>query len=149
LEMWTQREPAWRQDGPAAFAVWLAMRRSGLLAEADRVWDALQAQHGTGLNLGNRKVALGELRTQFGSDNALAGREQAAWWLYGGNAARSAIRPKPPALESALWQLDTFQTSAARVFLESAVRAQEARPQPVLAGAFPIVVGDKVIFRGA
>src|SRR5262249_43434558 len=65
LEMWTQREPAWRQDGPAAFAVWLAMRRSGLLAEADRVWDALQAQHGTGLNLGNRKVALGELRTQF------------------------------------------------------------------------------------
>ena len=46
-------------------------------------------------------------------------------------------------MESTLWHLDTVQTSAARAYLENAVRAQEARPHPVLAGAFPIMVGDR------
>src|SRR5439155_24547896 len=51
--------------------------------------------------------------------------------------------------DSARWQIDTVQTTAARAFLDNALRAQEARPQPVLSGSFPIAVGGSAVFRGA
>src|SRR4029077_19690028 len=41
------------------------------------------------------------------------------------------------------------QDSAVRALLENAIRLQEDRPQPVLSGSFPIVVGDKTLFRTA
>jgi outer membrane protein assembly factor BamB len=148
FQLWLQRDPDAAAHGPALFAAWLALIRSGLAADADMVWQSLQTRFPKGLVLHQRKVSLADLKKQFDDASPVAA-VAGTWPLYAGNATRTGTAATLPAPDAVRWTADAVHNTEARALLDNAIRGQEARPQPVLSGSFPIALGDKVAFRAA
>jgi outer membrane protein assembly factor BamB len=148
FDLWLRRDTHWQDDGAGALAAWLAYSRSGRSASAAEVWKQLQTRHPGGVTLGQRKVALAALKKQFDVLPAIAA-PPGGWWVFGGSGTRTGVDLKVPALQAALWNVTTVNNATARALFDNSVRLQEARPQPVVPGSFPIFVDDKVVVRTA
>src|SRR5262245_930349 len=129
------------------FQAALAFRRAGDRARHDRAWKALTAAAPDGLTWGGRQIGLAELRKQIDSFDRPPEPTPSNWLTFRGDPGRSnRAAGGLPRLEKR-WQQPTTQDGEARAWLERAVQQQHTNGRPVLPGAFPLVVGDRVVFR--
>ncbi len=129
------RAGAERLPPATLFAASLAFEMSGNEVRAERVWETLAARAPGGLRLGGRAVGLAELTKE--------------------RARLRATLPEPPAaparlagpLPGAAWARTTLNDETARDWVRGAAEQQEDRSQPVLPGAVPLALGDRVVYR--
>jgi outer membrane protein assembly factor BamB len=129
------------------FQAALAFRRAGDRARHDRAWKALTVAAPDGLTSGGKQIGLAELRKRIDAFDRPSEPMPSNWLTFRGDAGRSnRAAGGPPRLEKR-WQQPTTQDGEARAWLERAVQQQHTNARPVLPGAFPLVAGDRVVFR--
>ncbi|HJT75662.1 MAG TPA: PQQ-binding-like beta-propeller repeat protein, partial [Gemmataceae bacterium] len=117
---------------------------------AEEVWKELAAQAGDRVRLGNRTVALADLRQEVSAGHDVtAGAHRHDWGLYRGNASRSAVASGDKPFMEKRWAAPTVHEDRARDLLTRAVHQCEAHAQPVLPQSFPIAADGKLIYRSA
>src|SRR5262249_22286332 len=155
----------------------LAFRRAGARDRADETWKRLAAAASDGITVGDRTISLDDLEKALNRPAGARAEVPAeallpeAGWRAQSHSPRpeSLIAPPaaPPVAAPAGAPLGPLVqlTAAARlsepnalavplplspgaVWLAEAVRRLEAASQPVLPAATPLVVGNKVVWRG-
>jgi outer membrane protein assembly factor BamB len=129
------------------FQTALASRRAGDEAGVGRAWKALAAQAPGGLVLRGRVVELDELRRHLGkATESLALQD---WLTFRGQATRAGKAPGPVGnlQRTGGWTRPTAEDPVVLDWLRRSVQGQQARTQTVMPGAFPLVVGDRVVYR--
>jgi outer membrane protein assembly factor BamB len=149
FQLWQQRNPSWPTDALGAYLAWAAFLSSGQTAQAEECWKQLQKHHPGGVKLGKQTVTLANLKTPWETARPAAAPAASSWSMFAGNAGRNAVAGKWPVVEALQWSASLGASPMTAGLVEDAVRLQEDRPQPVLSGHFPIVVGDKLICRTA
>jgi outer membrane protein assembly factor BamB len=130
------------------FKAALALARSGDKEAAELVWKRLADKAPDGLVLGGKGVSLEQLRKELNRAAAAAEVPQPADWpIYRGSPMRSGRAADGTPDLRARWEVPTLSESVTRAWLRVATGMQEARRAPVLPGSFPIVTGDRVIYR--
>jgi outer membrane protein assembly factor BamB len=148
FQLWRQRNAKWETDGIGMYLMWAALHRNGQPAEAEAVWQKLKLHYPNGLKLDERKVTLADLQKPWSTAKVQAAALALPWSTFAGNPARNAVAaPCAPAALDLQWSTATTKSLPIVTLLEEAVRLQEERPQPVLSGNFPIVVGNKIVYR--
>jgi outer membrane protein assembly factor BamB len=129
----------------------LAFHRADDKAGFDYAWKLLSQRAADGVRLGDRTVALTDLRKELdrGQPEARAAEPPQEWRLYGGNARRSAPGAAGTPVPEPRWQEPVTRDPAVLGWLEEAAQKLETRAQPVVPAAFPLVVGDKAVFPDA
>jgi outer membrane protein assembly factor BamB len=115
---------------------------------ADRAWELLATKAPDGLRLGDRLVALPELRKELKKIPApgvptLWGD----WPLFRGHATRNVSGAAGGEVGETLWRQATAFQDATRLWLENAQRQLEARSHPALTASSPILTGNRLLFR--
>src|SRR5207244_3623284 len=116
---------------------------------ATRAWDQLRANAPQGVHLDNRVVPLADLEKELARLPTAAAPAPGGWPLFRGDVARSGQGTGfLPQLEPR-WAQPTAYEAVSQEWLQAAVRQEEARAQPVLPGAVPVVAGGRVFYRSA
>jgi outer membrane protein assembly factor BamB len=130
------------------FKAALAANRAGDQVTVGIAWKRLAAKAPDGLTLGDRQASLDDLKKVL--DRPAAAREArgaAEWPVFGGDFSRNGRARLLHLTLERKWSMGTVEEASSKQTLESAVRNQQARNQPVLPGSFPIAVAGKVMFR--
>jgi outer membrane protein assembly factor BamB len=127
----------------------LAFHHADDRSRFDSTWKFLSQKAADGLRLGDRTVSLADLRKDLdrGQPEASATEPPSEWHLYGGNAGHSGQGADGTPLLEPRWQEPLIHEQAAQTWLEEAAQKSEARSQPVLPASFPLIVGDRAVFR--
>lgn len=118
---------------PAALAcAALAFHRSGDTLRVEQTWRRLSATAPGGWRVGDKLINLDDLRKEWDRDNA----------------PRAAVRaPEIATVLKLGWTSPTVHEAMTRGWLSSAFRQQDANGLPVLPESFPVLVGDRLVYR--
>jgi len=130
------------------FKAALAAGRAGDKAATTAAWKRLSAAAPEGLTLGDRQVSLDDLKKILVRPaDKTETRTAAEWPMFGGDLGRNGQGTPLPRTLKQTWNRVTVAELASKQTLDSAVRNQQTRGQPVLPGSFPIAVAGKLMFR--
>jgi outer membrane protein assembly factor BamB len=135
----------------ALYKAALASHHADDPAGFDYAWKLLSQRAADGVRLGDRTVALTDLRKELDRWQPEAGVAEPPqeWRLYGGNARRSAPGAAGTPVLEPRWQEPVTRDPAVLGWLEEAAQKLETRSQPVIPAAFGLVVGDKAVYPDA
>lgn len=142
-----QRQTTAKVEPLHLFHASLAFRLAGDRERAEQTWKQLAERAGrTGLRFGTQTVGLEQLRQEI---ERLAERrvQSSGWFLFRGDARRTAQAAGGVPFLEPRWQHATAAHPETRRLLEAALKNQAESLQPSLPGAFPIAVGGKLIYR--
>jgi outer membrane protein assembly factor BamB/tetratricopeptide (TPR) repeat protein len=128
----------------------LAFRRTGDRAKEENAWNQLTEKHGDRIKLGNRTLAVNDLRDDVEKNfkTLVAAASLYDWSMYGGNPTRSSTANGGTPFLEKRWYLPVIREDATKkLILERTVRTMETRNQPVLPTFFPIAADGKLVYR--
>lgn len=129
----------------------LAFRFMGDEANANLAWQRLAKAFPAGVRLGDRTVALEDLRKEAArlqKGDALLSIYD--WTMFKGNPSRSAQGiGGTPFLdeEDNRWEQPTITGSRVKSLIDTAVNYQEGQQQAIIPAFFPIAAAGKLVFR--
>src|SRR5262249_380037 len=114
----------------------------------DEVWTELAERVGTSVRLGDRTIALADLRAEVKRPRGLiADFNSYASIVFAGGVGRNhqGVGDKP--FMEKTWGFGPIKEERTRSLVQQAMKQCEGRNQPVLPAFFPVAADDKVIYR--
>jgi PQQ-like domain len=149
-----QRPDAEELSAVTLFKAAMAFRRHGETAKSEAVWTKLTEKAKDGKDLGLKKATLADLKKLIDQPMvASSGGPVAAtgWTMFRGSPARESLAAsKPLELKSLAknWKaLSVEEGSFGHSKISNAVDRMSNGGQPIVSGAVPLTLGDKILFR--
>lgn len=148
LERLVHRPGAEKLDARTLCQAVVAFEAVGDAENADRAWQLLAAKAPDSFRLGDRQVALTDLRKELKKIPAPGPAPLVGEWpVFRGNASRNPTGAIGGEIAAARWRQPTVFQDATRLWLETAQRQEEARSRWALTASCPVLTGDILLFR--
>jgi hypothetical protein len=127
----------------------LAFHHAGDQSSFDSAWKFLSQRAPDGVRLGEQTLSLTDLRKELDrwEPEAPTAEPPSEWHLYGGNARRSGQGAAGTPVFEPRWQEAVTREPAVQGWIEEAIQKLETRSQSVLPASFPLIVGDRAVYR--
>jgi outer membrane protein assembly factor BamB len=125
----------------------LAFQLAGDTSQAEQCWRRLAARAPEGVRLGTRQVGLDELHKELKRLVPLPERSL-GWSVFRGDLSRANTGQAALPFLEPRWEWASIDESTSLEWIEKYQKQRAEAFLPVLPGAFPLVVGGKLIFRG-